>query len=479
MNRIARFVVTALVLMCLLTSCGQAVEEEIQLNNLSVILVVDNFTVEEENPSAIEAENCTVTPDGQGLSGGRGSSTTILGEPHGFYVYRDLVRQIGTSPVASDPAAKGAEFSGITNLSWIDPATSSRADLSTMKRADLFFDRDTGETILVVAVDTNGFEFNAISANIPRAVTLVSSGSGHFERYVLPVPQSIVVNMSFVFVPCDPMVYINVPLTQLNNVLKLNFAVGPETSVEELNTAYDRSKENTEEYFYEYVNQPCETRPEDIDLEVCIAADPTWHGIAPSLAEHFNSYYQGEADMAENAMYTAFITHLIYSPDDLVLDDASFKRFEAENLSNPNDPTQAGWLQKIMAQFSEFYSEDSNVIFVAAAGNFGHPYPFAPAAWNHVIAVSSEKSSQPSHSEEQTLTSGLSLAKYSNWGEVQLDGDYFDNPDSVYGTSFAAPKLSAKIAQNLLRERPITISISCPMTFNTSVWDGQRYNCAP
>ncbi|GIH11054.1 hypothetical protein Rhe02_91210 [Rhizocola hellebori] len=92
---------------------------------------------------------------------------------------------------------------------------------------------------------------------------------------------------------------------------------------------------------------------------------------------------------------------------------------------------------------------------VGAAGNGVHRadgrlvqinFPFAPAIWNPVVSASA-------------LHSGL-RAEYSNSGEVMLDGTatIAGRPPTprVRGTSFAAPRLSARQALHLTRGYPNT-----------------------
>jgi hypothetical protein len=413
------------ILLGLLTSCGPASAEapvateepagteEIPISDLVVVLVVDNFTDVEETET--ENDTCTVTPDGQGLSGGRGSSTTILGAPHGFFVYEDLVNQI--SPAFTRSIRDAPDFTGVSRLHLAD---SQPADLSFIKRADLFLDDSTDKGILVVAVDTNGFNFNDISMNIPRAIELFSSHSGLLENYKLPFAERIVVNMSFVFVPCD-----------LNSAFASNFVSplqnngisGTYESVEALNEAYFPGRD-----LYDEVN----AIPALISLKSKLEAQ----GLVPEI---------------DDAIFDAFIVYLLY--------DSSIvpSWLNSESLKD---------LQSILSSYSE-------VIYVGAAGNFGYPYPFVPASWDFVISVSSEGSSSFQECREN-------IVEYSNCAEVQLDGDYWELPDSIYGTSFAAPKFSAKVAQHLLVDLTVLSADVCPVvTYNTGNWDNALYTCSP
>jgi hypothetical protein len=96
-----------------------------------------------------------------------------------------------------------------------------------------------------------------------------------------------------------------------------------------------------------------------------------------------------------------------------------------------NDP-----LIELLVGRSE-YSE-LEVISVAATGNAGLPYPFAPAMWRQVLSVSA-------------------VADYANAGEVvaEVEGNsvVMLTPQSaqIHGTSFAAPELSVRAAYYLMQ----------------------------
>jgi hypothetical protein len=79
------------------------------------------------------------------------------------------------------------------------------------------------------------------------------------------------------------------------------------------------------------------------------------------------------------------------------------------------------------------------VYYVGAAGNHKLPFPFAPAIWDFVASISAT-----------TGDDYQSLADYSNYGEVRMDGRVTNLPQ-VEGTSFAAPKFAYYAARYLLQ----------------------------
>ena len=90
--------------------------------------------------------------------------------------------------------------------------------------------------------------------------------------------------------------------------------------------------------------------------------------------------------------------------------------------------------------------EYSGITFVASAGNYGLPYPLAPAMWDEVIAVGSYTILDPTNSNNVCERS-----RFSNYGQVLAAGASFimniNNEDVLYeGTSFAAPTVATLLA---------------------------------
>ena len=106
---------------------------------------------------------------------------------------------------------------------------------------------------------------------------------------------------------------------------------------------------------------------------------------------------------------------------------------------------------------SLFTSLGSNVIPVAAAGNFGLDFPFWPGAWGQVISVSASEGTgyhAPASWDRKKDTPLLGTenlnpgktTRISNYGEVMMPGEYNSDFGMVSGTSFAAPRLSVVMA---------------------------------
>lgn len=138
-------------------------------------------------------------------------------------------------------------------------------------------------------------------------------------------------------------------------------------------------------------------------------------------------------------------------------------------------------------------SKNPDVVFVASAGNKGRyfPYPFAPAIWDFVISVSSNGvSSEDAPTLDVTNCHRVGIAEYSNCGEIKMDGESrllvagvgTPPPALNTGTSYAAPKLSYRIALALLNnEFGMCASGSTALSMlgyanESGVWKNKLYN---
>ncbi len=416
-----------------------------------------------EAPSTEKIQACSVTPDGDGQSySGKVSALTILDKPHGIYVYNDVINQIETSGEFNSPITAGADFQGNTGLSSSSATASSITDLvvilvvdtfsnsdinqntnandvvSFTKRVDLYLDsQNNAKGLLVVAVDTNGLNFGDISKNIPAAIGFFSMDNVQLGNIPLPKARGFVLNMSFVFVPCDSSVFdvIKPVLNKLSSDITLGLGdLKSVESMEMLGANYEVGNN-----FYNYVNCLDEYK------DNCRQA-------LGDLRARLEKLYPKNNTLINDAVFNAFIVDLVYDPD-----------------------ANQSWLKSFDDFQSQLKSFD-NVVYVGAAGNFEYDHPLTPASWDFVVSISSDGSTSDSNCRKD-------VADYSNCGEVKLDGVYYGDPNIV-GTSFAAPRFSAKVAQNFLLTQPSLINSSCPMRFNISTsptgpWNNAVYSCAP
>lgn len=108
----------------------------------------------------------------------------------------------------------------------------------------------------------------------------------------------------------------------------------------------------------------------------------------------------------------------------------------------------------------DIFVDQTNVIGIAAAGNFGLDFPFWPAAFGQILSVSASNDAgfeaphpweERGPDQDEPLLSiegqGNQTDRLSNYGEVMIPGEYDVNEfEAVLGTSFAAPRLSALVA---------------------------------
>jgi hypothetical protein len=398
--------------------------------NYAAILVVDNFPPSEASLSATPTSNptstpsseepvCRITPDGFGKYGGQESAITILGKPHGIYVYNQVIHEIqqaGFQPI--DPGTGLGEYD-VADFDGVDltgTGGSLLQDYAYIRRIDHW--QANGNNLVVVAVDTEGLDLSAIVSYIPAVVNLFRNKPVLAEDDPLPPISHFVVNMSFGFVPCDTLEYIRPSLRVLSDELGLDLCEDDEcTNVEALSDLQDHEK------LIDYINSP--ESYDDID--------PVWASIEQTLQTRIETHLAGEPTQWDAAKLAAFAAHLVYSPNELGQAGGNYATFLAEN---------SAWLTPIEEEFTDLLDKYPDVVFVGAAGNSGFSYPFLPAALDSVISVSSLGAALSESCQE-------SKAVDSNCGEIKLGGEFTPQPN-ITGTSFAAPKLSYLVAVHLL-----------------------------
>ncbi|HVU10354.1 MAG TPA: S8 family serine peptidase [Phototrophicaceae bacterium] len=133
---------------------------------------------------------------------------------------------------------------------------------------------------------------------------------------------------------------------------------------------------------------------------------------------------------------------------DLTAMQAVFTQLLASGVYNSplvgNDALQSTLTTACRGRRAACNSGNHPVIMVAAAGNSSEPFPFFPAAWNGIIAVSASDDSS-----DFVATTGV-RSSYSNAGEVLMPGMW----GTELGTSFAAPRYSFAMALFLLGQTP-------------------------
>jgi hypothetical protein len=265
-----------------------------------------------------------------------------------------------------------------------------------------------GQQIRIVKVDTKGFTTANIRMNIEDAIDSLTQLNDGTDRFVL--------NMSFGAVPCP---------------------ANTDLSSQELLDKYRKTLEMDPEFAF------LKTYLEGI-LDGLNPDDPG--------TKNFLLFDDSVAILRVAAAYTPFL-----------------------NLDPKRDPAGEGFDSKLGIQWQggemfgsssedplhAFIREHPTVFAVGASGNSDFNFPFAPAMWDHVLAVSApEERSPPTGSESKAFKA--------NAGEVQLSGVY-SLDSSIIGTSFAAPKLSILAAIYLLNNNNPTCKTSAGDLLNPAL----------
>jgi hypothetical protein len=254
-----------------------------------------------------------------------------------------------------------------------------------------------GEQIVLAEVDTVGYTTTEIAPRIEAAMEALRGPYGA-TRFVL--------NMSFAIVPCDPSFgKRDVEVDELLNFYKQFFNSLPPS--DPLNQLW-------------------------ADLERII------HGLPAN------------PELLDPALYAEFAQKrmaLLYEPVRSRLEEGQIQGSSAVKGAT-FDPDRIDPLYEKLLEHRE------ELIAVAAAGNYGLPFPYAPALWDDVLAVSAPPVQLPASNCSPTP-----IAFIANAGEVLVDGQHFEvNSNCQVGTSFAAPTVSVYAASYFLADQPV----ACP-----------------
>lgn len=357
------------------------------------ILVIDDFLPPWEIiPSeelSLQGTDCVVSPSGQIEYAAEGAGDALLDVPHGDLVCDRLRGRImGMEgyfeiPRPGDSPQRGGTVSG--------------RDVFGEDRYPWLLDIELWETeagyIMLVQIDTDGYETSLIGGRIEDAVSLLTDETqvSDLEAALelgaeidLSTAAGFVLNMSFAIVPCDDSFGEGVPpedlaayyLQEIANLSEeeRNYLVGAGLKLDDLEKTLDK----------------------------LATPQPETMTATPSPIE-----------MARDLTFAQARIALAYAGGPTFFD---------------RDP-----LLKLLNNYLDEGAEGNPVSNIAAAGNFGFNFPFAPGIWESVVSVSAEES-------------------LSNAGEVLMKGAFeCEINTTCYGTSFSAPLLSYLTAMHFLK----------------------------
>ena len=372
------------------------------------ILVIDDFGSPKQETIPTTGD-CLVAPDGQYFSARGGSATpTNSNIPHGELVFSEL------EEILKSIGRKTAEWD-VANQSQL--LAVNDAPLAWMRLIEKWDTQNDG-SIYLVKVDTDQYQTAAISTRIQESINQFSNIGIN----------NLVLNMSFAIVPCDPAFGMDGE-SIINEVKRYCELIGGTgTSTGECMPGNDSELKQLADTLDQFLKAADGNGNKAIEL----LSEPEYRLVALGLP--YLNLYQAIRDYK--------------SPESI----QPWTNGTMPYTSTTNGP------DPLFQQLATL-SNDSNIkIFsVAAAGNSGLRFPFAPALWQNVLGVSAFDAPPTTAIHDFVSPSASSKASYSNSGEVMLNGAYYDatitdtNGNSLRGTSFAAPEMSVLAALHLLK----------------------------
>jgi hypothetical protein len=406
--------------------------EGVDGNNTTAILVVDAF---EPLPGFIPPrledqsdKNCIIDPTGQGgwisgaggwisgaggwisgaggwISGAggwiSGAAQQPILDPHGRLVYNEMEALVRTGGGILTEFYIGSKLADTTtpNTDWLRDV--GRWNMGA----------DQGD-ILLAALDTDEYTSEVMADRIRETVELFNRRFG-VTRFV--------VNMSFAIVPCDDVLtpgdyqeFLDEEAPEFRAefeaamdalVATVGGAPLPESVAEFLDTP------EAEQFRQQLVQAQGE------QFDPC-------YPVRDGLSTPNDSSPTNQATQPDNRQQNGL-------PADAICSE----------VQPENDPLAQSLLK---LKNTELQGIPLSIIPIAASGNRGDTYSFAPGFWPEVVSVSA-------FYDTPEFCAGFPLPP-SNAGEVQMYGMY----DCLPGTSFAAPRLSLEAGVYLLRDGTVS-----------------------
>jgi hypothetical protein len=375
------------------------------------ILVVDDFGlgIDPQTRPGTKVDNCTVGTNDVG-SNGAGDDLPPSMYAHGELVYRvlkdELTADLGTPPVTSMTTPRPAPAPPIeTTTEWSYPI------------------KGTDYTVRLVAAHTDKYRTDDILNGIRDRITALQREG--FERFVL--------NLSFVVIPCDVVGWLND--SDLDGLLKTYDAMIQNDSTSTLKVGLQS-----------YLNSAG-----DLDLGLVRTGNFTTkvlqdNGLAPLRPYLASAFYKtinvNSFSVKERPLSTIHA-------------DAGWKSFSSQLIQ----PGTSGAPLKIIpvgaagngVKYVDPKADPAKAYDPANLIRKGLPFPFAPALWDFVVSASADANSD--------------VTAHLNSGEVKLDGTGPGLIPGSFGTSFAAPRLSALEAKYLAQTGSVVCGGTPPLGY--------------
>jgi len=404
------------------------------LGEAVAVLVVDAF---EPLPGNIippigdqGGSNCVVDPSGQGgwisgaggwisgaggwisgaggwISGAggwiSGASQQPILDPHGRIVYNELEALLRQGGAVLQEFRIGADLADTTspNTDWI-------RDVGRWGSGE-----DEGD-IWLVAIDTDQYTTNVIGSRIEEAIQLMA------RQFSL---NKFVINMSFAVIPCDDVLTRQDYEATLNEPQFAGFR-------DELIAAFIALADTA---------NGTPLPPEVARFLASPPAEQFRQALAARQRAQFDNCYRVNRDDVSQSSGESPAQQP--SPDNTGSTDGPPVNTICSEVQPENDPLGQAFAR---LRTLELQSGPISLIPIAASGNRGDDFSFAPGFWPDIVSVSA-------FYNDPELCAGFTIPP-SNAGEVQMYGMY----DCLPGTSFAAPRLSLEAGVYLLRGGLVT-----------------------
>ncbi|GAB1642119.1 hypothetical protein [Krasilnikovia sp. MM14-A1259] len=373
------------------------------------VLVVDDFGLgkDPQTTPGAKDENCTVGTNDVG-SNGAGDDLPVSTYAHGELVYRvladALTADLGSAPISSTTIPRPAPGPPIeTTTEWKYPV------------------KGAAYAVRLVAVHTDKYRTADILDGIRDRITALRHDG--FERFVL--------NLSFVVIPCDVVGWLTDP--DLDTLLK----------------TYDAmidSDASLKAGLMGYLNASGELDPALVrggDFTATLLRDDSLGALRPYLA---GAYYQ-----------TIDVTHFNGKerPLSTVYDDPGWNGFRSQLV----EPGASGATLKVIpvgaagngVKYVDPKADPARAHDPANLIRKGLPFPFAPALWDFVVSAGADAPED--------------VAARLNSGELALDATGPGLVPGSFGTSFAAPRLSALEARYLAQTGSVVCGGTPPLGY--------------